>query len=145
MSKTYTIYTAGEMGGLTYDEQMEWRLHLQNEIEGMTDANVKFIHPPNYYRYDKTYHKSEKEVMDWDLSHAINSDIVVVLLSNIHDSIGTHIEIGAINTANRMGKQIYIIGVGRSDTAHPWIDLNLHRQEDNIEDAADYIAKYLLV
>lgn len=29
MSKHYTIYTAGKMGGLSYDEQMEWRYHLQ--------------------------------------------------------------------------------------------------------------------
>ena len=146
MSKHYTIYTAGKMGGLSYDEQMEWRYHLQQTIEGLTDRPVTFIHPPKFYQYNSDDYKSEKEVMDWDINHAIESDIVVVYLPNIENSIGTHMELGAIYAANqRSSKHIYVIGVGKAKCNHPWIDLCLHRQEDNIEDAADYITKYLLV
>ena len=146
MSKIFTIYTAGKMGGLIYEEQMKWRLDLQKAIEKYTDKNVMFIHPPKFYQYDENYHKSEREVMDWDINHAVESDIVVVYLPNIEGSIGTHMELGAVYDANRRGnKHIYVIGIGKTECKHPWIDLCLHRQEDNVEDAAEYIVDYLLI
>lgn len=102
------------MGGLIYEEQMRWRLDLQKAIEKYTDKNVMFIHPPKFYQYDENYHKSEREVMDWDINH-------------------------------RGNKHIYVIGIGKTECKHPWVDLCLHRQEDNVEDAAEYIVDYLLI
>ena len=43
-------------------------------------------------------------------------------------------------------KHIYIIGIGQSkEQLNPWIELSLFRQEDDFENAARYIADYLLI
>ena len=50
--RTYKIYTAGKMGGLSYEEQMGWRLELEVELRAKYDyggRNARFIHPPCYY------------------------------------------------------------------------------------------------
>lgn len=146
MSKVFKIYTAGKMGGLTYEQQMGWRKHIEELIKAHSDANIVFVHPPEFYQYGENLHKSEKEAMDWDLSQIKDSDIVVVDLSTIADSIGTHIELGVVNAMNQFGyKHIHVVGVGTPNTDHPWLSLSLLRQEDDLEDAADYIVDYLLL
>ena len=146
MSRTFKIYTAGKMGGLTYEQQMGWRKQIETLIRNRSDANVVFVHPPEFYRYGENLHKSEAEAMEWDLAQIKDSDIVIVDLSTIADSTGTHIELGVANVMNQFGyKHIHIIGVGKPNTEHPWIPLCLLRQEDELEDAADYISDYLLI
>lgn len=144
--KTFKIYTAGKMGGLSYETQMRWRLELERLIKAKTDQNVVFIHPPEYYTYGAEYHKKESEVMEWDLNQVKSSDIVVFDLSTISSSVGTIMELATVGAMNQFGyKHIYAVGVGPSNTDHPWIPLSLTRQEDSLEDAADYIVTYLLV
>lgn len=146
MAKVYKIYTAGKMGGLTYEQQMEWRFKIESLIRAATDKSVTFVHPPEFYRYDKSWHKSEIEAKMWDISQIKDSDIVIVDLSTIDSSIGTHIELGVIEGMNEFGyKHIHVIGVGKPNTDHPWIELSLLRQEDTLEAAAEYIANYLLI
>ena len=145
MAKTFKIYTAGKMGGLTYSQQTDWRLKIEKLIKERTSANVVFIHPPLFYRYGENLHKNESEVMEWDLSQIRDSDIVVVDFEDISDSIGTHIELGFIKAINEFGnKHIFVIGIGKPNIDHPWLSLIPLRQEDTIESAADYISTYLL-
>lgn len=145
--KEYKIYTCGKMKGLSFEQQMQWRKHIQKLVEDRTDKKVNFIHPPLFFNYDFTSHKDEEEVMKWELNQVCKSDIVVVGIEDINDSIGSHIEIGAALGANITGgRQINIIGVGNiSKTPHPWINSSLLRYEESYEDAADYIVNYLLV
>lgn len=146
MSKTYKIYTAGKMGGLTYDEQMSWRKQIEKLIRDRTNKDVEFVHPPRFYQYGRGFHKTEREVRMWDISNVKDSDIVIVDLSTISDSIGTHIELGVIEAMNEFGyKHIHLIGVGKPNTEHPWIMDGLLRWEESLEDAAEYIATYLLI
>lgn len=144
MSKTYKIFTAGKMGGLTYEEQMKWRKDIEQKIKWRTDENVVFIHPPQFYSYTDRISETEKKT--WKMSQIKDSDIVIVNLSNIEDSIGTHIELGLIDGMNQFGyKQIHVVGIGKPNTNHPWIELSMLHQEDLIEDAAAYIVDYLLI
>lgn len=146
MAKTYKIYTAGKMGGLTFAQQMDWRVKVEKLIREKSDKSITFIHPPMFYTYGEQLHKNETEVMDWDISQVKDSDIVIVDLSTISDSIGTHIELGVAKAMNEFGyRHIHIVGVGKANTDHPWISLCLLRQEDTLEEAANYITKYLLV
>lgn len=142
--KDYKIYTAGKMGGLSYSEQIRWRKELERRIKSETDKRVTFVHPPDFYQYGDMV--DEKEVYEWDVSQLKDSDIVVVNLSDIADSIGTHIEIGIIAAMNQFGyKHIHMIGVGKPNTDHPWIKMGMLRCVDTIEDASCYIMDYLLI
>ena len=145
MSKTYKIYTAGAMRNVNGFEQHGWRNSIEDLIRERTDKSVIFVHPPKFYRYGEGLHKTEQEVIEWEISQILDSDIVIVNLSKIKDSIGTHMELGAIAAANRLGKHIYVIGLWDSDTDHPWIDCALFRKEKTLADAVDYIVNYLLL
>lgn len=142
--KTYKIFTAGKMGGLSYDEQMKWRKDFETILRSRCDKSLTFVHPPMFYQYgDET---NEREARMWEISQLKDSDIVVVDLTTIADSIGTHIELGIIEAMNEFGyKHIHLIGVGEPNVSHPWIQMGMLRQENTLEDAADYILTYLLL
>lgn len=146
MARTFKIYTAGKMSGLTYERQMGWRNKLEGIIRSRTNADICFIHPPLFYSYEEKFHKSEREILEWELSQIKTCDIVVFDLSTVHDSIGTTMELAFAKAANNSGyKNINIVGFGRLNTTHPWIPLCLLRQEESLENLADYICTYLLV
>lgn len=135
------------MNGLSYTEQMEWRNHLEDNLYKASNEDFKCIHPPVYYSYDCPSHLTEKEVMDWDLNHLKDCDIMVVNLNQIETSIGTLFEVAMANTLNQSGhKHIYIIGFGHTDKPlHPWLELSLHRKEHTIEAVTEYITNFLLI
>lgn len=142
--KTYKIYTAGKMGGLTYNQQMKWRKDFENILCSRCDKDLIFVHPPIFYQYNDE--ADEREAREWDISQLKDSDIVIVNLSNIADSIGTHIEIGIVEAMNEFGyKHIHLIGVGEPNTYHPWIQMGMFKTVKTVEEAADYISTYLLL
>ncbi len=145
--KHIKIYTTGKMKGTTLTNQVEWRLKFERELRelSMGRTDLIFIHPPFYYNYDNPSHRNEREVKDWELAQVADSDIVVVNLDGINDSVGSHFEIAAAEAVNRMtSKNIYIIGIGTEDNLHPWIAESLLRREDDIKSAATYINAFLL-
>lgn len=142
--KTYKIFTAGKMGGLSYDEQMKWRKNFETTLRSKCDKSLIFVHPPTFYQYGDEI--NEREAREWEINQLKDSDIVVVNLTTIADSIGTHIELGIIEAMNEFGyKHIHLIGVGEPNVSHPWIQMGMLRQESTLEDAADYISTYLLL
>lgn len=143
MDKTYKIFTSGKMGGLSHLEQMEWRRQLETEILLRTNKKVTFIHPPLFFDYGFPNQRAAKE---WEINQVMDSDIVVYDLSNIKDSIGTHMEMGIVQAVNRLqGKHIATIGIGKSDTDHPWIQTSMFYQVADVKEAADFIVTYLLI
>ena len=140
------IYTCGKMSNLSFDEQMEWRINFQLCMQSITDTPITYIHPPLYYNYEHTNHKTEAEIKVWELNQIRSSDIVIVNLNDINKSVGSHFELGFIDAINMFGnKHIYVIGVGDTSHVHPWIELNLFRHEPDIASACQYIKDYLLV
>lgn len=146
MSKTFKIFTSGKMGGLTFSQQMKWRINLENEVkEHLKKLNnppkVVFIHPPEFFDYEFPNQDIAKE---WEINQLMDSDIAVFNLSNINDSIGTHIELGIVYAVNKLSnKHITTIGIGKPDTDHPWIKTFCCL--DNEKEAAEFIYKYLLI
>lgn len=146
--KEYKIYTCGKMSGIPFEKQMQWRQKLEAFVNNKYDGSdkIKYIHPPLYYNYEHTMQKSEREILDWEMMQLHNCDIVVVNLDEIDSTIGSHMELGAVQGINRFGdKYIYVIGVGSEKNLHPWIKETCTRIEDNYFDAAEYIVDYLLV
>lgn len=142
------IYTCGKMSGISFQEQMEWRLRIEGEVKKWLDfgQGVKFIHPPMFYNYEENYQKSEREILEWEMAQVHDCDIVIVNLDGIDSTVGSHMELGAVQGINRFGdKHIFVIGLGKDDNLHPWIKESCIRIEDDYAKAAEYICEYLLI
>lgn len=151
--KDFKIYTCGKMNGLTLSQQMIWRKDIEYYIRsGYEDihgrnSNITVINPPDYFNYDDASHKTEKEIFEWELGQVCSSDVVIVNLDGISDSIGSHMEIGAVlGACISSGRNIKIVAIGEiPQNIHPWIELSWFRHEKDLKDAAKYIVDYLLV
>lgn len=141
------IYTCGKMSGISFQEQMEWRLRIEGEVKKWLDfgQGVKFVHPPMFYNYEENYQKSEREILEWEMAQVHDCDIVIVNLDGIDSTVGSHMELGAVQGINRFGdKHIFVVGLGKDDGLHPWIKESCIRIEDDYAKAAEYIVEYLL-
>lgn len=136
------VYLSGGMSGLNYDEQLAWRNKFIKSMLFRTGANVdvKFFNPPLYYSPNQPYHKSEREVMEYELDRLRKSDVVIVNF-NIPKSIGTAMEV-AVARENR----IPIIGVNElNKSLHPWLVESCLRICGTMDEAEKYLTDYFLL
>lgn len=146
--KEFKLYTCGKMSGISYEKQMKWRNDIEMLIRSAYDGNAKltFIHPPLFFNYDNIYHKTEREILEWEMKQLHDSDIVIVDFDGIESTTGSHMELGAVQGINRFGdRYIYVVGIGDENNIHPWIRETCIRIEKNYSDAANYIKEYLLI
>lgn len=118
------IYLSGAMETYTGTTKAEdWREECKDYFKRYTD-NFKVFNPTDHYQYGSNYQKSEREVFNYDLYFAKKSDIVLVNLNDVRQSIGTCIE---VYEAHKSG--IPVIGFMDDElpvdemikTIHPWI------------------------
>lgn len=137
-----SIYLAGAMSSISFEDQMKWRNQIQNAIlYGEYDFDIKpyFFSPPLYYNFEEEHHKTEKEVMQFDLNRLRKSDLVVVNL-NIQESIGTAMEL-AVAYENR----IPVIGLNENGAElHPWIVECTTRICDDMYELVAHVAEFYL-
>ena len=138
---TINIYLSGGMGGLSFDEQVSWRNQIVDNIitdDALTFKPV-FFNPPYYYTPTYNYHKSEKEVMEFDLYKLRKSDVVIVNF-NVPNSIGTAMELMLAKEYN-----IPVIGINIDNKElHPWLLECCSRMCDNIQETIEYVKNYYL-
>lgn len=141
-----TIYLAGAMSGVSYEEYMIWRNDAAKLLQSKSDKSLHIINPGEYYNFEMnegTY--TEHEVKYFDLYCVKHSDLVLVNLT-YHDSIGTAIEIHEAH--DNWG--IPVIGFCPNDTRHkvypmhPWMKLSLTKECKTLEAAVDYICEFYL-
>lgn len=142
------IYTAGAMEAYANtDKAEEWRNDVKEFFEKCAD-NIKVVNPTDYYAYGKNYHKSNVEVFRFDLRKVKSSDIVLVNLNDIRNSIGTCIEVYEAHKSD-----IPVIGFLDEEISeekmikliHPWIYCCVDRIEtgkDSMKKACKYIKEY---
>lgn len=146
------IYLAGAMKvyGETSDYPRKWREQVKAWFSAYGEG-FKVISPTDYYEYGKHYHKTEREVMRFDLRKVKECDVVLVDLSNIQESVGTLQEIFLAYMHNKP-----IITFLESDTPyvslatveqdmHPWMVEQVDRIECGqgaMERAMQYIVDY---
>ena len=139
------IYLCGKMGGLTHSEMYDWRAYLKNKLVSTADHRgykAYVINPVDYYNFQEVKHQSEREVKDFDLSHVLSSDIVVVNLDGLSTSDGTKYELHDARKAN-----IPVIAFGEYslyEELHPWTKDNITRVEKNMEDVVKYIRDFYM-
>lgn len=132
------IYLAGGMSNVSYDEQMEWRENIQDELE-QAHYDVEVINPVCYYNFENDFYKSEREVFEFDTYHLRTSDVVIVNF-NEPKSIGTAMELMLAKET-----RIPVIGINENNQRlHPWLLECVTRMCDNIYDAVEYVKVYFL-
>lgn len=140
--ETCRIYLSGGMGNLTFEEQSKWRNQIINAIKFEDyDYSKKpvFFNPVNYYNFEEKYHKSEREVVEFDLNGLRNSDLVIV---NFNDpsSLGTCAEL-----AIAYERKIPVIGINKDKIElHPWLTEFTTRMCDDLREAVDYTVNFFL-
>ena len=141
--KNFKIYLSGAMSGISWEEQTKWRSQFQNAIKfGDYDyeKKVTFFDPTQYYNFEEKRHKSEKEIMEFDLYNLRNSDLVLVNLGNSGDkSIGTSMEL-------MLAKELHIpvIAFNSNKEIHPWISEVCLRICDNLKEAVEHVVEFYL-
>lgn len=141
-----SIYLAGAMSNCkSFEDMNTWRVEIKNMLTHMAsyyDCDVKVVNPVDYYNFNEKRHKSEKEVMQFDLSLVKKSDIVIVNLDGINTSIGTSMELYECYRSH-----IPVIAFGSDEeyeNIHPWIRECITRHESNMEDVATYIKEFYM-
>lgn len=142
-----TVYLAGAMNCYfntnQHDYPKKWRDDAKKYVKKLYD-NITLVSPTDFYQIGKNYHKSESEVMRFDLRMVRESDIVLVNLKDLHTSIGTSDEILYAFISNKP-----VIGFLEDESemknVHPWkieqID-RIETGEDAMKHAIDYIYRY---
>lgn len=136
------IYLAGGMSGLSLEEQMKWRNRLKDAIKfGDYDItkNPIFFIPPNYYSPSTDAHKSEREVMEFELANLRKSDLIVVNF-NVPQSIGTAMELMAAKE-----NRIPVVGLVKDGVVlHPWLVECCTRLCNDFRELVYHVTEYYL-
>lgn len=140
--ETVKIYLSGGMGNLSFEEQSKWRKQIIDAIKfGDYDYEKKptFFNPVDYFNFEEVKHKSEREVMEFDLNGLRNSNLVIV---NFNDpkSLGTCAEL-----AIAYEMKIPIVGINKDgQKLHPWLECFCNRMCANIKEAVEYVVEFYL-
>jgi nucleoside 2-deoxyribosyltransferase len=136
------IYLSGGMSDLSFEEQNKWRKQVMDAIIFEDyDYSKKpiFFNPVNYYNPTEVKHKSEREVMEFDLYNLRNSNLVVVNFNNKR-SLGTAME---LILAKEYHIPVIAFGVN-GEEIHPWLSECCTRICDNLRECVEYIVEFYL-
>lgn len=138
----YFVYLAGGMTGLTYEEQIHWREQIEKRLSGTYKSelyNVHTINPVKYYNFEEKRHKTEREVMNFDLHKVRSANLVIVDFFD-SKSLGTMAELAVAHEHH-----IPIIGLNEEDNQlHPWQECMCERIFNKMDDLLDYVAEFYL-
>ncbi len=141
-------YLAGAMEAYHGTNKAEnWRKDVKEYFDKYSN-DIKTIDPTKYYTYGKNYHKTDREVFRFDLHKVKTSDVVLINLNDIRQSIGSVIEAYVAYTSD-----IPVIGFLDNELPtdeiikliHPWIYCCVDRIEtgaNSMIKACNYIMEY---
>lgn len=128
--------------GIGAEYPKKWRKIVEEKINRQY-YNFICINPVDYFEYGKNHHKSEREVMRFDLRMVKATDVVLVNLKDLNKSLGTSDEI--IYAWNNDIPVIGFLEEGDIADVHPWKIEQIDRIEtgkDAIQKAIEYIGFY---
>lgn len=139
--ETVKIYLSGGMGNLSFEEQNKWRQQVQDAIKFNYECEKKpiFFNPVDYYNFTEKRHKSEREIVEFDLNAVRKSDLIIV---NFNDpsSLGTCAEL-----AIAYEMKIPVIGINKDGhELHPWLVEFTTRMCDDIREAVEHTVEFYL-
>lgn len=144
-----SIYLCGaiQAHGKQNRKTKDWRAKVKEYFSAHA-LGFECISPAGYFEVGENHHKTEREVMRFDLRKVRECDVLLVNLRNIRDAVGASDE---IFYAYMLGKPI--IGfveknMGTSELisyVHGWKYEQMDRIEtgvDSLEKACDYVRNY---
>ena len=140
--ETFRVYECGGMSSLDWDSQNAWRESAKEWLEHLEcNYKVKVINPCSYFNFKTVNHRSEREVMNFDLNQVRSSNLILV---NFNDprSIGSAVELFVAYE-----NHIPVIGYCKDkDTIiHPWLLEYVDRMCLDLKDSLKYIANFYLL
>lgn len=136
------VYLSGGMSSLNFEEQSKWRKQVINAIKyGEYDCkkNPIFFNPVDYYNFEDKRHRSEREIMEFDLNALRNSDLVIVNFNDVN-SLGTCAEL-----AIAYEMKIPVIGINKDNKElHPWLVEFTTRMCEDLREAVEYVIEFFL-
>lgn len=139
------IYLAGKMTGLDKTEMGEWRRQFAEKMkEQLYYSDIpepQIIDPVECFADAPA--ENAKEYVRWELRHVSSSDIVVTMISQNQDSIGTAVELGAAY-ANKVPVLLYNPFHIERDKIHPFVMEIGDRVFDQIDALVEHIITYYL-
>lgn len=132
--ETVKIYFTG-------DEQSKWREQVINSINYNYDCEKKavFFNPMNYYIFEDARHRTEREIVEFNLNVLRSSNLVIVNFDDI-SSPSTCAEL-----AIAYEKRIPIVGINKDNKElHPWLVEFVSRICDNLREAVEYVVNFYL-
>lgn len=134
------IYLSGGITGLSKEEYTNWRYKFINAVRFNYDCKTPtFFDPSTHYLPDDHYYKSEREVMEFELSVLRKSDLVVVNF-NAPQSIGTAMEIAIARE-----RHIPIVGLCKDvETLHPWLIESCTRICSDMRELVEHVVQYYI-
>ena len=141
-----TIYLAGKMSGLSKEEYTKWRNIISDElieVAHLIGAEIQIINPAEYFDFEKMDRHLEKEIMQFDLNMVRQSDIVIVNVGSISESIGTAIELYEANRLNIPVIAYTEYGIV-NDNIHPWIENCLSTVQMNRSELITYMRDFYM-
>lgn len=143
--ETVKIYLSGAMGSLNFEEQSRWRQQIMDAIKYNYECEKKpiFFNPVNYYNFTEVRHRSEREVMEFDLNALRHSDLVIV---NFNDPENDPKSVGTISElAIAYELKIPIIGINSDGKElHPWLTEFTSRMCDSLREAVEHTVDFYL-
>ena len=140
--ETIKIYLSGGMGSLSFEEQTKWRTQVMSAIrygDYNYDKKPLFFNPVDYYNFEEKHHKTEREVMEFDLNALRNSDLILVNF-NDPNSLGTCAEL-----AIAYEMKIPVVGINKDyKELHPWLVEFTGRMCEDLREAVQYIVDFYL-
>jgi nucleoside 2-deoxyribosyltransferase len=127
------------MSDVTFEESQVWRSTAKEWLESREcNYHVAAINPNDYYNFLEVKHKTEKEILRFDLHKVRTSNLILVNLNG--KSIGTAMEL-----QHAYDNGIPVIGFkDDGEEIHPWLDYVCDRVFKNLKDCLEYIEEYYL-
>ena len=143
MKNKFTIYEAGAISNLSFEEYNIWRVNAKRLLNITSDNQIHVINPVDFYNFNmnpNTY--TEKEVKEYDLQMVKQSDLILVNLEH-PNSIGTAMEL--FYASEVLHKPVIGFGINENRPPHPWVELCIDKFCGTLQEAVDYIIDYYFI
>lgn len=139
----FKIYLSGGMKNLSIEEQSVNRDYITEELNNITASKYRLdiFDPLDYFTYHNPTHKTEKQILNFELNALRNSNLIIVDF-NDPNSLGTMAEL-SIAYEHR----IPVIGLMQYNYGglHAWQVEMCDVIFDDIDELIEYVRDYYLL